>query len=261
MNADGRGLLDAFRRDPADDAVRRILYDWLAEHGEVTFAVGLDLGQRQDPSALVVLERSGFPGLDFALYRCAGLQRWPLQTPYRDVIASTAAVLLRPGMRDAPLVVDETGVGAPIVEQFRAELDHPLVPVTITGGSQSSRQPGGGYSVPKKDLVGCLQSMLGRRVLAFPRGHPLVKVLVAELRNFKVKVTQAANEVFSAWREGDNDDMVLALAVAAWYADRAAAPIDNRAAASSGRSLLADAPAGVFPDHPGGGRPDGGYRI
>jgi hypothetical protein len=35
-----------------------------------------------------------------------------------------------------------------------------------------------------------------------------------------VKVTAAANEVFKAWRDGDNDDLVLALAIAAWQAER-----------------------------------------
>jgi hypothetical protein len=38
-----------------------------------------------------------------------------------------------------------------------------------------------------------------------------------------VKITAAANETFAAWREGAHDDLVLAVALACWHADRAPA--------------------------------------
>jgi hypothetical protein len=33
-------------------------------------------------------------------------------------------------------------------------------------------------------------------------------------------VTPDRNETFASWRERDNDDLLLALALAVWYADR-----------------------------------------
>ena len=48
----------------------------------------------------------------------------------------------------------------------------------------------------------------------------LAEVLTKELLTFKVKITTAGNETFEAWRERDHDDLVLALAVALWYAER-----------------------------------------
>jgi hypothetical protein len=44
--------------------------------------------------------------------------------------------------------------------------------------------------------------------------------LVRELQNFRVKLTVAAHETFGAWREGDHDDLVLAVALACWLAER-----------------------------------------
>ena len=39
------------------------------------------------------------------------------------------------------------------------------------------------------------------------------------LFSVSVKVTPAANEVFGAWREGQHDDLVLAVAIAVWQAE------------------------------------------
>ncbi len=227
-----------------------------------TYTVGLDLGQKQDPSALTLIERVACPKSGEPLaYNCRGLERWPLGTPYPEIVRRVDYLMSKPQLKEAPLVVDQTGVGLAVVDMFRLVLDRTIVPVNITGGKQCHRLPNGDWSVPKIDLVAVIVSLMGRRMLFFPPGHRLRKALENELRNFKVKVTQAGNETFSAWRENDNDDLVLALSVACWYADRSGAAIDNSKAATSGRSLLADAPAGVFGVRPDSARRDGGYPI
>ena len=40
--------------------------------------------------------------------------------------------------------------------------------------------------------------------------------MAAWLEAFRVKITEAANETFGAWREGQHDDLLLAVALAAW---------------------------------------------
>jgi hypothetical protein len=45
-------------------------------------------------------------------------------------------------------------------------------------------------------------------------------MLVQELGAFRVKITASANETFEAWRERDHDDLVLAVAMAAWVGQR-----------------------------------------
>ena len=48
-----------------------------------------------------------------------------------------------------------------------------------------------------------------------------VAILIRELETFRVKITEAANETFGAWREGQHDDLLLAVALAAWAGERA----------------------------------------
>src|SRR5262249_5200755 len=91
-------------------------------------------------------------------------------------------------------------------------------PVLITGGHQVTCEAGA-WHVPKKELVSTLQVLLQNRrlkVAAVPERDLLLK----ELQNFKVKITASANETFEAWRERDHDDLVLAVAIAAWVGEK-----------------------------------------
>jgi len=44
--------------------------------------------------------------------------------------------------------------------------------------------------------------------------------LLKEMAEMRVKVTSEGNEQFGAWRESTHDDLVFAVALAAWGADR-----------------------------------------
>ena len=113
-------------------------------------------------------------------------------------------------------------MGRPVVDLLRrANVRARLCPVTITAGHAAHPDAAGGWNVPKKELVGTLQVLLqsGRiRVAPALREAP---TLARELANFQVKVTAAAHEAFGPWREGAHDDLVLAVAVAAWAGERA----------------------------------------
>jgi hypothetical protein len=62
--------------------------------------------------------------------------------------------------------------------------------------------------------------VIQRRRLQIARGLPDAAVLVRELQQFQVKITAAANETFGVWRDGQHDDLVLAVALACWWAER-----------------------------------------
>lgn len=52
-----------------------------------------------------------------------------------------------------------------------------------------------------------------------PKSITLSDVLVRELQNFRVKINlETAHDSYAAWREGDHDDLVLAVCLALWAA-------------------------------------------
>jgi hypothetical protein len=194
------------------------------------YFVGLDLGQAQDFTALAVLDRplvvpQDLPELLRPAYAVRHLHRFPLGTPYPEVVKAVVALLQAPPLSDCLLLADQTGVGRAVVEMLYQGLcgrtDCRLLAITITGGHAVTRGEDGSLHVPKKELVGTLQVLLQTRRLQVARTLPDAQVLVRELENFRAKTTPARNESFEAWRESDHDDLVLAVALAAWAGEKA----------------------------------------
>lgn len=220
----------------------------------MSFVSGLDLGQVSDFSAWAIAEKLPCPhptraGMNAWTYAIRHLQRWPLGTPYTQIVDEVREVC-RLRLRGAPLVVDGTGVGRAVVDLFRkAGCAGRLVSVTITGGHSATEDADKrGWSVPKKDLVGVMQALLQTKRLDVAKKLPDAETLRRELGNFKVKITAAANETFGAWREGQHDDLVLAVAMACWFGERGGTATIN-ATAPPRRDQLPEvlkAPGGVF---------------
>jgi hypothetical protein len=197
--------------------------------------LGLDLGRQADPSALARLEwtvpvlRPGAPAIRLPrpAYRVPTLKRWQLGTPYTTIVSGLVAYLEKPPLAAArpAVVIDATGVGAAVCDAVKqeirkAKLDVVLVAVTITAGSAVTDAGGGWWRVAKKQLASVLQVVLGSRRLLVAPGLREAPELVHELETFSVKITDAGNESYESWREGDKDDLVLAVALAAWWAER-----------------------------------------
>jgi hypothetical protein len=191
------------------------------------YFTGLDLGQAKDFTAIAVLERTTSPDLNGTgevVYHHAvrHLERFALGTSYTQVCARLIRLFSTPLLQGTPLAVDQTGVGRPVVDLLRhAAIPAWVRPVTITGGHQVTCDSYGGWLVPKKDLVSTLQVLLQTRRLKVAPSLPEAQLLVRELMNFQVKITPATHEVFGTWRDGVHDDLVLAVALAAWLAERA----------------------------------------
>jgi hypothetical protein len=197
----------------------------------VLHAVGLDLGQAQDFSALVVVEYEDTA--DEPVYQVGHIHRWALGTPYTQVVRDVEALLLRSplcwrvplvakpeGWRQPALVVDKTGVGNAVLELFdRETLKADLHPALITSGHSSRRDESGTWHVAKVQLVSVLQAMLQSGRLKIDANLELAGTLAEELKRFKVKVTAAGHETFEAWRERDHDDIVLSLGLALFVAE------------------------------------------
>jgi hypothetical protein len=127
------------------------------------------------------------------------------------------------------VVVDLTGVGDAVLRVLLDGLMNQVVstitPVTITAGLGVRLAEGGGLLVAKKELVGALQVLLqGRRLRVAPT-LPEAPLLAQELGNFRAKVTAARAEDVLDWRERPHDDLVLAVALAAWLGEFGLPPL------------------------------------
>jgi hypothetical protein len=216
---------------------KTILTDKKTEKG---LYIGLDLGQAKDFSALAVIECTrtvkseyNLPGWgdqikttsEVEQLHCIHLQRWQLRTSYPAIVADVVEMInnLEPERtKDGKpvLAIDATGVGAPVVDLFKRErIKAELLPVQIIGGATVSNE-NGMTRVPKRDLVSVVQVGLQNRKLKIAESLHLAETLSRELQNFQVKITDAANDVYGAWREGAHDDLVLAVALAVWKANQ-----------------------------------------
>src|SRR5215218_9893352 len=197
------------------------------------FVLGLDLAQASDYTALAVLEQT-WPEPDgtTARYDVRHLERMPLGTSYLEVVARVGQRVRALTALDASvtLVVDQTGVGRPVVDLLRdAALPCRLVPIMITGGqtvTQTEEQHGWvkeiGFHVPKRDLVSVLAVLLQSQRMRIAQELPAAQLLVQELLNFRVKISLTGRDSYGAgeeWRDGAHDDLVLAVALATWYGE------------------------------------------
>jgi hypothetical protein len=207
---------------------------------EKTLFVGLDLGQAKDFSALAIIERGSTATTtdkngekpnctntkdEINSLHCIHLHRWQLRTPYPSIIADVVEMINnfdpeRTSDGKPVLAIDATGVGAPVVDLFKREkINAELVPIQIVSGANVSEE-NGMFRVPKRDLVSVVQVGLQNRTLKIAESLNLAETLSRELQNFTVKITDAANDIYGAWREGTHDDLVLAVALAVWKANQ-----------------------------------------
>ena len=187
----------------------------------VDHVIGLDLGQAQDYTALAVIERPEPVRGELPDYALRHLQRFPLGTPYTKIVPAVADLAKSEMLNHPTLVVDYTGVGRALVDMLKkAQMGCRIVPVTITAGQAVTKNEDGSFHVPKKELVTVMQLLLQARRLKVASSLAEADTLVEELQNFRVKITASANEIFGTWREGQHDDLVLATAVAGWWAEK-----------------------------------------
>ena len=101
----------------------------------------------------------------------------------------------------------------------RARIGCALAPVTITSGDEVAELKGW-WRVPKRELVTNLQVVLEQRKLRVAGGMAEAATLVREMREMRVKITASGREVYAARGKGEHDDLVMAVALAAWWLKR-----------------------------------------
>lgn len=203
----------------------------VAATSDEAFVLSADLGQSNDPTAFCVLRYSKQPVDEWVttlgainvntqrtqtFYDVLYLERVRLGTPYPAIVDHAGRLLGRDPIRGGDLVIDETGVGRAVGDMFEAAGLSP-VRVSITAGSEIAHAGALRYHVPKGLLVSTLDAKLHCGELRFARDLAEGHALADELKDFQRHVTAAGRATYQA-RTGRHDDLVLAVAIATWWA-------------------------------------------
>jgi hypothetical protein len=198
--------------------------------------VGVDLGQSRDPTAIAVVETEKLvrcwrderdrigQEVEGVVHRVRHLERLPLNMPYPMQVAHVRRLVMSPllkgeGSGPPALVIDETGVGKAVADMFEADGLRPER-VWITAGLEEGRGASPrSHRVPKIQLVSRLQAALHASDVKFAPALAEAPTLEHELAEFRMRFTPGGSAVFGA-REGRHDDLVLAVAIALWWASR-----------------------------------------
>ena len=190
------------------------------------FAIGVDIGQKRDPTAIAVAEIEYRPIEDPELkksrreshYLVRFLERLELGMPYPQIAERLGGICQSVAKRCGrqPVVfVDATGVGKPIVDllEARSHLSK-LRAVYFTHGdrrveSRKERK----VSLGKAYLVSRLQSLLQCHRLHLPDNSE-ARALARELLDYEIRVDENANDRYGAFRVGTHDDLVTAVGLA-----------------------------------------------
>ncbi len=190
------------------------------------YFLGIDLGQRQDHSAIAILERHTrltgdrdpvtYQPYEKTTLVLRHIERFPLNTPYTSLIWKIKDLLANPNIeRDHRIAIDATGVGGPFLDFLRQNgVQRNLVAVSITAGETQSVHHNTHY-IPKRDLLTNLQLQLQNRALQISTHLPHAPILRDELASLR-RYTATRGETYQPDRCGSHDDLLMALALAAW---------------------------------------------
>ena len=189
--------------------------------GYTELFVGIDVGKRQDHTAIVVLEcafrrsehrdpvSQAYPTTAHLHVRYS--ESLPLGTDHLGLPGRLRSIIsAQPGpYRKTHLIIDATGESTliEVLRRDRALQVDTFQPAVITGGYQTNHLSGGYTGIPRPDLLTRLRTALGNEKLSLPEATPGVPDLVHELVNFR-----------SDGGQTDHDDLVFALALATWQA-------------------------------------------
>jgi hypothetical protein len=172
--------------------------------------IGVKPGQEHGYSGIALVETAE------EHFRVRFLERAAPGTPYARLVEQVVRIALR--VKPCAIVVEERGVGEQVIGALQREgLGCEVTPVRITdGGEEPAAEPN--CCVPKVDLTEGLKLLLEANRLHVARMSE-TPTLVREMLNVTLRVEMLDGKVrISVESEGDDDDLVLAVALACWRA-------------------------------------------
>ncbi len=195
--------------------------------------VGVDIGQRVDPSTIVVAEalKTPRPGMKPEhRFEIRHMERLPIGTSYPDVAQRVAGIVGTIEQRPLSanwstpriwLLADATGVGRPVVDILKEALHTSRVrirAVTFVAGDQVTGDlRGRNYAeirMGKAFLVSRLQALFQTERVKLPANHAEATAMVDELMNYEIRVSEDASDKMGVFKTGKHDDLVTALGLA-----------------------------------------------
>ena len=178
--------------------------------------IGVDVGQASDPTAVIAIESD----LPSKMHTVRWIESVPLGTPYTAVVDRLVEVDERCRAEgDTAMVVDYTGVGRPVLDMLRSRLRGGLHGVTISGGAAATSNGPHETVLPKRDLTTALEVVMQSRRLIVVKGLQGSRDLRHELKHFTFAINARGRDTYEA-SAGSGDDLVIALCLAVWLAER-----------------------------------------
>ena len=202
------------------------------------FIVGVDIGLTMEPTAFAVVEQLVVDlhpygrGRETRSLKLRHLERMPLDATYPRIVTRAEELVKalvdheqdRRGWGKEPstdLVINITGTGRHVGEAM-SRVDLRPIMVTVTGGSGERHDPGRWqeWSIARNELIGQLLFAFQNDRFRVAKGMDLAGKFVEELQAFKLKRPALNPNDPEAWRERPDEDLVFAVALAAWRARR-----------------------------------------
>lgn len=184
----------------------------------MTFILSLDPAQLRDWSALAAVDmqyrkEEGRFGYDLvAMNRKQGL-------PYDQIVDWVVRTTKNPAFnqRQPPeFLLDSTGVGVAVRDMLAAKGVR-LKAITITSGESYSRQ-GPIFHVGKARLIGTFLGAFDAGKVRVNPNMPIWPAVEREMLSFRAEMSAQGRLRMEA-EQGENDDMLFALAMAVWYGE------------------------------------------
>jgi hypothetical protein len=201
--------------------------------------IGIDIGKRHDPSAIVIAvvedRRPTLPVWSQAPtpkgvthYRVPFLQRLPLETPYPEQVKQLLEYAHSGlnefkkaegfcSLQQCQIMVDVTGVGDAVVDMLKPGMSKigMLHPCRLVAGDRLNKINFKEYQIGKAHFVSRLQVLSESRLVHLPPDYPEAQQLAQEMLDFDIDVDETSGKAtFGAMRPGTHDDLVCALGLA-----------------------------------------------
>jgi hypothetical protein len=199
------------------------------------YIVASSVGVAAQPSSIAVIEQEsyekGLSGSIVSELRLRYLERMPLDASYPSLAKRLRSICRNLEDKDdtgtPSLIVDVTGTGSSVIQFFHDENLKPIQAWITAGFGQSEVEPQK-WRISKTELIGPLQVLLHTEKFRMAAELELADQFKTELANYRPKAVAVNGDDLEAWRLGQSDDLVFAVALGTWLGQKDV-PMSKRA--------------------------------